>query len=76
MQRTVGFSPKTIVATVAAILSYLLTQQLVDFPVVADLAVTAVLVGYGTYRAGPGAVQVIDPTAEKRDLHENPKLGV
>lgn len=55
--KTVGFSPKLIVAIVATVLAYLLTQELVDFPAWAELVLSTVLVGVGVYRASAGTVE-------------------
>jgi hypothetical protein len=74
--RTVGASPKLYAAVAAAVLGYLVTQQAVDLPALADLAINVVLVGLAVWRVGPGSVQVIDPSLEKRDLHENAELGL
>lgn len=54
--KTIGLSPKAVVAVVMAVLAYLLTQQLVDFPAWVDLAITAGLVGGGAAGASPGTV--------------------
>jgi hypothetical protein len=55
--RTVGVSPKFYAAIAMAILGYLATQQLVDFPTLADLLIQVGLVGGGVAIAGPGAVE-------------------
>lgn len=40
-----GISPKAVGAVVAAIVAYLLTQEVVDFPAWADLIINVVAVG-------------------------------
>lgn len=55
--RTVGASPKLILTTVAAVLAYLLTQQLVDFPAWADLLISVAAVALAAWRADPGVVE-------------------
>jgi hypothetical protein len=63
--RTVGVSPKFYAAIAMAILGYLATQQLVDFPTLADLLIQVGLVGGGVAIAGPGAVEPKPPADER-----------
>lgn len=55
-----GISPKLIGAVIGAVLSYLLVQQLVDFPAMVDLTINAASVALGAYLLGPGAVEPAD----------------
>lgn len=55
-QKTLGLSPKFIAAVVAAVLGYLATQTLVDFPAWADLVVQVGLVGIAAAGAPVGKV--------------------
>lgn len=54
--RTIGISPKLILAVIGAVLGYLVTQELVDFPGWGDLVIMCALVGIGAFTAGPGVV--------------------
>lgn len=45
--------PKFYAAVVAAVVTYLLTQQVVDWPVYVDVALNAVAVGAAVWTAGP-----------------------
>jgi hypothetical protein len=76
MQKTVGVSPKLIVAGLAAVATYLVTQTVLELPPWAVLLCQVVVILAGVYAAPPGQVQTLDPSAETRDLHENPDLGV
>lgn len=58
--RTVTNAPglKFYGAIIAAIVGYVLTQTLVDFPAWVELVLNAVLVGYAVWRAPPQATTV------------------
>lgn len=66
--KTVGISPKLYGAVLMAVLGYLLTQQLVDFPALVDLLINVLFVGGGVAVAGPGDVEVTD-VERSDDLH-------
>jgi hypothetical protein len=56
--KTLGLSPKFYAAVFMAVLGYLATQELVDFPSWGDLLVQVGLVGGGVFVASPGNVAV------------------
>lgn len=53
---TQGISPKVVVTTLTAVLTYLVTQQLLELPAWAVLLCMIVLVALGGYKAPPGSV--------------------
>lgn len=59
--KTQGVSPKALWAVVAAIVGYLLTQELVDLPKLVELLITATLVGGAAATASPGLVKPTNP---------------
>ena len=54
--RTVGISPKLIAAVVTAVATYIIGQELVELPVLVEVALQALLVGIAAWRANPGAI--------------------
>lgn len=57
--KTRGISPKLIAGVLMAVLGYLATQEVVDFPSWADLLVQVGLVGGGVAYASPGEVEPV-----------------
>jgi hypothetical protein len=55
-QKTVGVSPKLIAATVTAIITYLLGQEVLELPPAVEVIGQAVLVALAAYIASPGLV--------------------
>jgi hypothetical protein len=78
--RTVGLSPKTIIAgvlpalatVVGVLISWLVTGELDKQELVLALTgfSSAILSALGAYVADPGDVQVVDPGLERHDLHD------
>lgn len=56
MPKTNGISPKAVAATVTAVLTYLLGQELLELPVWATVVGQLVLVGLAAYAAPAGDV--------------------
>lgn len=59
--KTLGVSPKLPWGVLAAVLSYLLTQEIVDLPAILDLLVNALAVGLAVFIASPGTVVTSGP---------------
>lgn len=59
--KTVGISPKLYAATAAAIVAYLLTQQVLDLPPLAVLVLQAVAVALAAFTAPAGLVRSTAP---------------
>lgn len=85
--KTVGLSPKTILAgvlpAVGTILAVLITWGVTGELDRAELVIaltgfsSALVAALGAWAADPGDVQPpTDAALERRDLHENPELGV
>ena len=54
--KTLGISPKAIAAVVSAVLTYIVTQTVLDLPSWAVVLSQAVLIGLAAYTASPGDV--------------------
>ncbi len=66
---THGISPKLIAAVLGAVVSFLLTQTILDLPPAADLAINAFAVALGAYVANPGnVVPARDPDGELGEI--------
>lgn len=59
--KTVGVSPKLIAAVIAAVLTYVLGQEVLELPAWAVVTGQAVLVALAVYSAAVGAVTLTDP---------------
>ncbi len=60
--KQIGLSPKLIAATIAAVVTYLLGQTVLELPAVAVVCGQAALVALAAFRAGPGVVTAVDDT--------------
>ena len=58
--RTVGLSPKLIVAVLSALATYVVTQTVMELPPWAVVVAQAVVIAAGVYSASPGEVVVED----------------
>lgn len=53
---TTGISPKLIAAVIAAVITYLLGQELLELPAWAQVTGQTALIALAVYRASPGSV--------------------
>lgn len=66
-QKTIGISPKLVVAVVTAVFTYLMAQQVLALPPGVVVAGQALLVALAVFRAPPGTT--VAPDQHTPDTH-------